>query len=81
MTQQELQRIKVIENAVFGRMTVAEASVVLNLSQRQVKRLKARWEAKTEKWVRHGNRGKRKPWAIPNAVRRRIVGLARTSFE
>lgn len=80
LTQQELQRIKVIENAVFGRMTVAEASVVLNLSQRQVKRLKARWEAKTEKWVRHGNRGKRKPWAIPNAVRRRIVGLARGQY-
>ena len=39
-----LQRVKVVENAIQGRVTVAEASRLLQLSRRQVKRLKARYE-------------------------------------
>lgn len=42
LTQQELQRVKVIENAVLGRIAVQEASRLLGISGRQVKRLKAR---------------------------------------
>jgi Homeodomain-like domain len=40
LSQRELQRVKVIENAVEGRLTVREASELLGLSERQVKRLK-----------------------------------------
>ena len=45
LSQQELQRVKVIENAVMGRITVQDASRLLGISGRQVKRLKARYRA------------------------------------
>ncbi len=38
LRQQQMQRIKVIENAVAGKITVREAAESLNLSERQVKR-------------------------------------------
>jgi len=38
LRRQQMQRIKVIENAVAGKITVREAAENLNLSERQVKR-------------------------------------------
>ena len=43
MSQKEFQRVKVIENAVGGRLSVREASRLLQLSERQVQRLKRRY--------------------------------------
>ena len=40
MSQKQIQRIKVIENAAEGRISVAKAAELLELSTRQVKRLK-----------------------------------------
>ena len=34
VSQQELQRLKVVENAVEGRLTVAEAAVLLGVGER-----------------------------------------------
>lgn len=76
MTTKELRRVKVIENAVMGRIGVVEAARLLDLSTRQVKRLKRRFEADCVEWVRHGNRGRPKPWALAEAMRNRIVALA-----
>jgi transposase len=80
LSQKELQRIKVIENAVEGRITVAQASELLNLSERQVQRLKARYESNSVDWVRHGNRSRPKPWAMSEAVREQILTLARDKY-
>ena len=80
LTQQELQRVKVIENAVMGRISVQEASRLLGISGRQVKRLKARYRGDSVEWVRHGNRGKPKPWALSEALRQKIVSLARNKY-
>jgi hypothetical protein len=80
LSQKELQRVKVIENAVAGRITVGEAGGLLELSARQVKRLKARYQPEQVDWVRHGNRGRARPWAMSEAVRKRIVELARTKY-
>jgi len=81
LSQKELQRVKVIENAVQGRITVAKASELLQLSTRQVKRLKARYDPEAVEWVRHGNRGRPKPWAVDEAVKKRIVELAQGKYE
>ena len=80
MSQTELQKLKVIENAAQGRITVTEASQLLNLSTRQVKRWKARYEPDGIEWVRHRNRGSRKPWALKPAIRRKIVALAKGKY-
>jgi hypothetical protein len=80
LSQQELQRVKVIENAVQGRITVAEASTLLKLSGRQVKRLKARYRPEDVEWVRHGNYGRTQPWALSESIRNGIVILARDKY-
>lgn len=72
--------MKVIENAVMGRIAVQEAGRLLGISGRQVKRLKACYRADSVDWVRHGNRGKPKPWALSEALRRQIVALAQDKY-
>ena len=77
MSQSELQRVKVIENAVEGRITVEEASRLLKLSVRQVKRLKGRYRVDEVEWVKHGNRGREKAWKLAGATREQMVKLAK----
>ena len=62
MSQKEFQRVKVIENAAGGRLSVGEASRLLQLSERQVQRLKRRYRPDSLGWVQHGNRGA--PWRV-----------------
>jgi hypothetical protein len=63
MSQKEFQRVKVIENAAGGRLSVREASHLLQLSERQARRLKRRYQPDSVGWVQHGNRGRSMPWA------------------
>ena len=62
MSQKEFQRVKVIENAAGGRLSVREASRLLHLSERQVQRLKRRYQPDSTDWVQHGNRGRASEW-------------------
>ena len=75
MSQRELQRVKVIENAVAGHITVAEAAKLLSLSSRQVKRVKQRCEPGEVDWVRHGNRGQTRPWRTAERMRVKVLKL------
>ncbi len=76
MSQQELQRLKVVENAVEGRLSVAEAAVLLGVGERQVKRLKGNFDPANAEWVHHGNRGRQPANAIATEVRERVIELA-----
>src|SRR6202795_3005946 len=80
MSQKELQRVKVIENAVEGRRSVGEAARLLQLSERQVQRLKRRYRPDSIAWVHHGNRGRPMPWALPAAQRQAVLELARGQY-
>lgn len=76
LSQQQLQRVKVVENAVAGRMSVREAAGLLQLSRRQVQRLKGRYEPEEVAWVYHGNQGRRPSNALPEGMRGRVLDLA-----
>ena len=80
MSQAQLQRIKVIEKVVEGHVGVAQAAGLLNLSRRQVQRLKKRYAAAGVEWVYHGTRGKRPANRIAEEVRQRVVVLARGKY-
>jgi len=80
VSQKEFQRVKVIENAVEGRLSVSEAAGLLQLSERQVQRLKRRYCPDTVAWVHHGNRGRPMPWALSAALRQTILELARRKY-
>jgi transposase len=81
VSQKEFQRVKVIKNAVAGRLSVSEAARLLQLSERQVQRLKRRYRPDSVDWVHHGNRGRPMPWALPAAQRRTILELARGKYQ
>jgi len=81
VSQKEFQRVKVIENAVGGRLSVSEAAQLLQLGERQVQRLKRRYRPDSVAWVQHGNRGRPMPWALPAALRRTILELARGKYQ
>jgi transposase len=81
MSQKEFQRVKVIENAAGGRLSVREASRLLHLSERQVQRLKRRYQPDSVGWVQHGNRGRSMPWALPLPQKRLILTLARGKYQ
>ena len=81
MSQKEFQRVRVIENAVGGRMSVREAARLLQLSERQVQRLKQRYQPDSAEWVRHGNRGRSTPWAVSPPQQQLILDLARGKYR
>jgi transposase len=81
MSQKEFQRVKVIENAAGGRLSVREASRLLQLSERQVQRLKRRYRPDSIAWVQHGNRGHSTPWALPPPQKQLILHLARGKYQ
>jgi transposase len=81
MSQKEFQRVKVIENAAGGRLSVREASRLLQLSERQVQRLKRRYRPDSLVWVRHGNRGRSVPWAVALPQQQLILKLARGKYQ
>jgi transposase len=81
MSQKEFQRVKVIENAAGGRLSVREASRLLQLSERQVQRLKRRYRPDSVAWVQHGNRGRPMPWALPLPQKQLILNLARSKYQ
>jgi transposase len=80
LSQQELQRMRVIEKAVDGRLSVSEAACLLQRSERQVQRLKRRFQPNSADWVRHGNRGKPRSWALDSSLCQRVVALARGKY-
>jgi transposase len=80
MSQKELQRVKVMENAAGGRLSVREASRLLHLSERQVRRLKRRFQPDSIDWVHHGNRGRSMPWAVSCPQKQLILTLARGKY-
>jgi transposase len=81
MSQKEFQRVKVIENAAGGRLSVREASRLLHLSERQVQRLKSRYQPDSPDWVHHGNCGRSVPWAVPPPQKYLILTLARGKYR
>jgi len=81
MSQKEFQRVKVIENAAGGRLSVGEASRLLQLRERQVQRLKRRYRPDSVGWVQHGNRGRPMPWALPLPQKQLILTLACGKYQ
>jgi len=73
--------VKVIENAAGGRLSVREASRLLQLSERQVQRLKRRYRPDSVGWAQHGNRGRSMPWALPLPQKQLILNLARSKYQ
>jgi len=80
LSQKELQRVSVISACIKGDMACARAAALLCLSVRQIKRLKKRMREDGEAALAHANRGRPSHRRLPDAVRQRIVQLARSVY-
>src|SRR5258708_1621377 len=54
---------------------------MLQLSERQVQRLKRRYRPDSVGWVQHGNRGRSMPWAVSLPQKQLILTLARGKYQ
>jgi transposase len=80
VSQKELQRVAVIASCVKGDLACARAAELLDLTPRQIKRLKARYRQGSAAALAHAGRGRPSHRRLPDTVRERIVRLARTTY-
>ena len=77
---EEVKREVVIRRVVAGKLSVAEAAPLLGLSARQVWRLRSRYVEQGPSALAHGNRGRVPANKIGDALREKIVRLARSKY-
>ena len=76
----ENNKYHVIKNVVSGRTTKQRASVILNLSIRQINRLVATYKIEGKSAFAHGNRNKTSTRKIANDIESKIVHLYKTKY-
>jgi len=72
--------MRVIEKAVDGRLSGSEAARLLQCSERQVQRLKHRYQPDSVQWLLHGNRGRPVAWRLLPEVRTQVLELAQGKY-
>jgi transposase len=80
LNTQEQKRVLVLPRLLVGQLTAAEAAVLLNLSERQVRRLCAAYQQEGEARLAHGNRGRKPVQSISEEVRYQVIELASTTY-
>jgi len=75
MKARELTRLHVIKKVITGELKQIEASGVLALSDRQVRRLVRRVEQEGDRGVIHRSRGRASNRAYPDKVKRKVISL------
>ncbi|MCK4271101.1 helix-turn-helix domain-containing protein, partial [bacterium] len=80
MTGRDLKRLKVIGEVLERRLTQREAAMVVDLSQRQVRRLVKRVRAEGEVGVIHRSRGRSSNRRISGQLKQRVLGLYREKY-
>ncbi len=81
MTQKEITRLRVINQTIDGVLTIREAAELLNLSERQVLRLKKGVVEQGPAFIIHKNRGRKPEHAITDNIKNLIVELKQTKYK
>src|SRR5260370_10971292 len=80
LSQKELQRVAVISRCVQGELACARAAELLDLTPRQVKRLKARYRQGSAAALAHANRGRPSHPRWPERTPQALLRLARSKY-
>ena len=75
MTKKDIKRCGILEEVVKGKYTIAEASRLLNISKRQVQRLKKAFLEKGVDGIIHKKRGKKPNNAKSDELVKKVVSL------
>lgn len=76
LTMKEVNRLRVLQGYMDGKMLIEEAGRILKRSVRSVYRIVARVREKGPEGVLHGNTNKVNPRRVPEAVRKKVIDLA-----
>lgn len=81
ISKKEVERIKVIEEILSGRLTVEDGSEMVNLSQRQMYRVIKRYKSEGMDGLLHKHRGKRSNRGYAEQKKRWIIKLYKTEYS
>ena len=81
LTQKELKRLHVVKKVFEGVIKQAEASEMLSLSDRQIRRLINRVKIEGDIGIAHKSRGKPSGRKLPKNIRDKVITLYRERFE
>ncbi len=81
MTRQEIQRYQIIRKVLEREINQQEASEVLRLSDRQVRRIVKRVRTEGESGVVHRSRGRAGNRSIKQSFREKVIKLYRNCYE
>jgi len=76
LTMKEMNRLRVLQGYMDGKMVVEEAARILKRSLRSVYRMLRKVREKGPEGILHGNRNKASPRRVPEAIRKKVIGLA-----
>jgi transposase len=75
LTMKEVNRLRVVQGYMDGKILIEEASKILKRSFRSVYRIVAKVREKGPEGVLHGNRNKVSPRRVPEAIRKKVIEL------
>ena len=81
MTQEEITKLRVINQTIDKVITIREAAELLNLSERQVIRLKGGVIKEGPAFIIHRNRGRKPKHAISEQLQEQIIELKKTKYK
>jgi transposase len=80
LNKKEQKRLLVLNHIEQGKMGRREGAVIMGVSDRHVKRLLAAYRRKGAEALAHGNRGRKPPNRVDEALSRRIIELASSTY-
>jgi transposase len=80
LNSKEQHRLAVLNRVIGGQMTAMEAARLLDLSERQTRRLLAAYRREGAAALAHGNRGRTPANALSEELRQQVVTLAKGTY-
>jgi transposase-like protein len=81
LRQKELKRLHVIHKVIQGELTQAEATELISLSERQIRRIVRRIQREGDEGIRHKSRGRQSSRKTSKQLGERIIGLYRQKYQ
>ena len=78
--RKELKRLHVIHKVIEGTLTQKDASGLISLSERQIRRIVTRIKEEGDGGIVHKSRGKPSKRKLPHKLKERIIDLYRTTY-
>ncbi|MFA5846247.1 MAG: ISNCY family transposase [Thermodesulfovibrionales bacterium] len=79
--QRELKRLHIIRKVIEGAITQVEASEIISLSERQIRRIVKRIREEGDAGISHRSRGKASNRKLPKKLKDRVIELYRQRYK